>query len=140
MVRGNKIRIILLYFDSTKKKSGRDYERNRKIQKTIEKIMEVEPDVTLVCLGDINGRLTKIEPNITTDVNGKMLEEWTNSFGLHHLNLTDKCKGTYTFNSNKDKSAIDHIQVNLFSTRLHRIYGILLKISKLTLSLVKYCS
>ena len=111
-VRGSKIRIILSYFDSTKNKSGRDYDRNRKIQKTIEKLMELEPDVALVCLGDINGRLTRLEPNIATDVNGKMLEEWTSNFSLHHLNLTDKCIGTYTFNSNKGKSAIDHILVN----------------------------
>ena len=55
-VRGSKIRIILSYFDRTKKRSGRDYERNRKIQKSIEKLMEVEPDVALICLGDINGR------------------------------------------------------------------------------------
>ena len=30
-VRGTKIRIILSYFDSTKLKSGKDYNRNRKI-------------------------------------------------------------------------------------------------------------
>jgi len=53
-----------------------------------------------------------LEPNITTDVNGKMLEEWTSNFNLHHLNLTEKCIGTYIFNSNKGKSAIDHILVN----------------------------
>ena len=86
-VRGNKIRIILSYFDSTKYKSGRNYDRNRKIQKTIENLMEVEPDVALVCLGDINGRLTRLEPSIATDTNGKMLEEWTLKFNLHHLNL-----------------------------------------------------
>merc|ERR1711874_514824 len=55
---------------------------------------------------------TKLEPNIITDVNGKMLEEWTSNFSLHHLNLTEKCIGTYTFNRNKGKSAIDHILVN----------------------------
>ena len=41
-----------------------------------------------------------------------MVEDWTSNFNLHHLNLTDKCIGTYTFNSNKGKSAIDHILVN----------------------------
>ena len=70
-MRGSKIRIILTYFDSTKNKSGKDFERNRKIQKLIEKLMEVEPDVALICLGDINGRLTKLEPQIDTDYNGK---------------------------------------------------------------------
>ena len=106
------MRIILSYFDSTKLKSGNDFERNRKIQKTMEKLMEVEPDVALICLGDINGRLTRLEPNIATDTNGKMLEEWTLKYDLHHLNLTDNCEGTYTFNNKKGKSAIDHILVN----------------------------
>ena len=111
-MRGSKIRIILTYFDSTKNKSGKDFERNRKIQKLIEKLMEVEPDVALICLGDINGRLTKLEPQIDTDYNGKMIEEWTTNFNLHHLNLTENCIGTYTFNSKRGKSAIDHILVN----------------------------
>ena len=111
-IRGHKIRIILTYFDSTKNVSGIDFRRNRKIQKTIEKLMEVEPDMALMCLGDMNGRLTKLEPNIITDFNGKMLEEWTTNFNLHHLNLMENCIGTYTFNSNKGKSAIDHILVN----------------------------
>ena len=100
-IRGHKIRIILTYFDSIKNVSGKDFRRNRKIQNIIEKLMEVEPGMALMCLGDMNGRLTKLEPNITTDFNGKMLEEWTTNFNLHHLNLTENCIGTYTFNSNK---------------------------------------
>jgi len=36
-VRGSRIKIILAYFDSTKKKSGIDFERNRKIQILVEK-------------------------------------------------------------------------------------------------------
>ena len=31
-IRDSRIRIILVYFDSTKKKSGRDFNRNRTIQ------------------------------------------------------------------------------------------------------------
>jgi len=88
-MRGSKIRIILTYFDSTKNKSGIDSERNRKIQKLVETLMEVEPDVALICLGDINGRLTKLEPHINTDYNRKMIEEWTTNFNLHHLNQTE---------------------------------------------------
>ena len=34
-IRGNRIRIILTYFDSTKLKTGKYYERNRRIQKYI---------------------------------------------------------------------------------------------------------
>ena len=74
--------------------------------------MDVEPGVALVCLGDMNGRLTSLEPNIVTDVNGKMLEDWVNRLDMHHLNLTEQCTGTYTFRSKNGKSAIDHILVN----------------------------
>ena len=90
-IRGSKFRIILSYFDSTKKNSGKDFTRNRKLQKEIEKLIEVEPGTKVICLGDINGRLTKIEPNIKTDINGKMLEDWSHNFDLHHLNINDKC-------------------------------------------------
>ena len=81
-MRGRKLRIILTYFDNSKSKSGKDFERNRKIQRITEKLMEVEPDVALICLGDINGRLTKLEPHIDTDCNGKM-KDWTTNFNLH---------------------------------------------------------
>ena len=74
--------------------------------------MEVEPEVALVCLGDMNGRLTRLEPNIVTDVNGRMLEDWVTRLDMHHLNLTDQCTGTYTFRSKNGRSAIDHILVN----------------------------
>ena len=32
-IRGCKVRIILMYFDSTKLKSGENYQKNRNIQK-----------------------------------------------------------------------------------------------------------
>jgi len=111
-MRGIKIRIILTYMDSSKNKTGRDYEGNRKIQKIIEKLFEVEPDVALLCLGDFNGRLKRLEPHIDTDSNGKMIEDWSVKFNLHHLNQSEKCVGTYTFHSNKGRSAIDHMLVN----------------------------
>ena len=37
-IRGCKVRIILVYMDSTKKKQGKDYNKNRKIQKQVEKL------------------------------------------------------------------------------------------------------
>ena len=52
---------------ATKKSYGNDFTRNRKLQKEIEKLTEVEPGTKVICLGDINGRLTKIEPSIKTD-------------------------------------------------------------------------
>ena len=111
-LRGSKIRIILTYMGCSKNKSGKEYEENRRIQKIIEKLFEVEPEVALICLGDKNGRLKRLEPNIETDSNGKMVEEWTGKHNLHHLNLSDKCIGKYTFHNSFGKSAIDHILVN----------------------------
>merc|ERR1712055_1063422 len=111
-IEDSKYRIILSYFDSNKKKQGDDFNRNRKIQKEIEKLIEVEPGTKLICLGDINGRLSKIEPNIITDTNGQMVEDWTVNFDLHHLNIHEKCKGKYTFSSPNGKSAIDHVLIN----------------------------
>ena len=111
-IRGCKTRIILVYMDSTKNKTGKDFDRNRKIQAQVEKLFEVEPDVSLICLGDINGRLKKLEPDTETDCNGIMIEDWISKFNLNHLNQTEECIGTYTFSTTNGKSAIDHILVN----------------------------
>ena len=75
--------------------------------------MEVEPEVYLICLGDINGRLKTLEPYIETDCNGKMVEEWMEKQGIHHLNQSDKYTRVYTYGEEGGKrSAIDHILVN----------------------------
>ena len=58
--------------------------KNRKIQEQIEKLIEVEPEVSLICLGDFNGRIKTLEPNIETDENGDMIEEWMSKFNLNH--------------------------------------------------------
>ena len=66
-----------------------------------------------MCLGDMNGRLKSLEPQIETDNNGKMVEEWTKKFNLHHLNLSEKCIGLHTICDRVGrKSAIDHILIN----------------------------
>ena len=111
-IGSEKIRLILCYFDSTKLKKGVDFQRNRRIQKEIEKLIEVDPGTKLICLGDFNGRISRIEPNIVTDANGKMLENWVEEYDLHHLNLSDRCTGKYTFHSPNGKSAIDHVLIN----------------------------
>merc|ERR1711874_210343 len=59
-----------------------------------------------------NGRLTKLEPTIKTDANGRMIERWTEQLNMHHLNYTEECSGTYTFESPNGRSAIDHVLVN----------------------------
>ena len=75
--------------------------------------MEVEPDVHFICLGDLNGRLKTLESHIEMDDNGRMIKEWTEIFGLHHLNLSDKCIGTYTFGEEGGRrSAVDHMIFN----------------------------
>merc|ERR1711874_943169 len=81
-------------------------------QKEVEGLMDVEPDTALLCLGDMNGRLTKLEPTIKTDANGRMIERWTEQLNMHHLNYTEECSGTYTFQSLNGRSAIDHVLVN----------------------------
>ena len=75
--------------------------------------MDVEPGKAMICLGDMNGRLSKLEPHIMTDHNGDMREKSTTNMNLHHLNQTEECIGTYTYvNPGKQRSANDHILVN----------------------------
>ena len=112
-IHKKRVIIILTYMGCSKKKKGEEYEANRELQIKIQKYIEVEPEVLLICLGDINGRLKALEPHIETDSNGKMVEEWTEKFSLHHLNQSDKCIGVYTYGEEGGKrSAIDHILVN----------------------------
>ena len=56
--------------------------------------MTVDPEVKRICLADINGRLKVLETRIETDINGKMVEEWTEKQDLHLLNQSEKCLGT----------------------------------------------
>ena len=76
--------------------------------------MNVELETMVVCLGDFNARMTILEPKIRySDTNGLMLEKWTLTKGMHHLNQQPTCNGIYTFGkSEKARSAIDHVLVN----------------------------
>merc|ERR1711909_22955 len=132
-----KYRIILSYFDSCNKKSGDEYTRNRNIQKDVEKLIEVEPDVKLICLEDFNGRLTKIEPNIVTDTNGQMVENWSIDLDLHHLNIHEKCEGKYTFSSLNGKSAIDHVLIN--NNMMEDFIGMHIDENRLLLNISDHC-
>ena len=111
-INERKTRIILCYFDCTKKLKGADFKRNRGLEKEIGKFLEVEPGINLIVLGDMNGRLTRLEPNIKTDANGKMIERWIDKYNLVHLNNQITCIGKYTYESKNGKSAIDHILTN----------------------------
>ena len=59
-VHRRKVRIILTYMGCSKEKKGVEY--------------EVDPEMSLVYLGDMNGRLKSLEPHIETDSNGRMVE------------------------------------------------------------------
>ena len=75
--------------------------------------MEVEPDKYVVCLGDLNGRLKVLEPHIETDINGKIIEDWTERLRMHHLNQSTKFTWTYTYGEEGGRrSEVDHIIVN----------------------------
>ena len=111
-IHNKKFRVILCYFDSSKLLKGKGFNRNRSLQKQVEKLMEVDPDTSLLVLGDFNGRLNKLEKGIRTDANGRMLESWVEKYSMHHLNTMDTCEGTYTFNSLNGRSAIDHMLTN----------------------------
>ena len=69
--------------------------------------------MNLMILGDLNGRLSSLEPRIRTDHNGKMIEKWVQEYSLTHMNAEDRCVGLYTFGKiGEARSAIDHILVN----------------------------
>jgi len=112
MINGAKCRIILCYFNCSKAKKGEDFEKNRTLQKQVEKLMEVDPNINLIVLGDFNGRLTSLEPDIKSDSNGLMIEKWVDKHDIFHLNSLITCTGKYTFESANGKSAIDHILTN----------------------------
>ena len=111
-VNNTKFRIVLCYFGSKKLVKGTDYQKNRNLQKQVEKLMEVDPGVSLLVLGDFNGRLAQLEEGKPTDSNGEMLETWVEHHNMHHLNTLDTCDGTYTFSTVNGKSAIDHMLTN----------------------------
>ena len=115
------IRIILTYMDCCKQTNGPNFRANRRIQEKIERYMMVDPGVHLVCLGDFNGRVKALEPRIETDPNGKMNKHWVNTHGMHHLNQSGACTGTYTYGRpGKPRSAIDLIMVDTLMEQKYR--------------------
>ena len=128
-----KFRLILCYFDCSKLLKGKDFKRNRSIQTQVEKLMEVDPDTALLVLGDFNGRLSRLEPTVKTDANGRMIESWVEKYNMHHLNTIDTCIGKYTFDSPNGKSAIDHMLTN--RTLFERHLGMLIDEDKTMLNM-----
>ena len=89
-IHNEKTKIILVYFNCGKLMAGRRYEENRKMQQEIERHMQVEDGVNLLILGDMNARMSILEPNIETDANGNMIEEWVTGKDMIHLNRSEK--------------------------------------------------
>ena len=108
---GNKLRIILVYFDVDKSKKGERV--NAKIRKDVEKRMKVKDDEGLIILGDFNGHIRGLGPH-ETDFNGKMILEWLSTYNLTLLNMDDKCKGTTTWikDYKNQESTVDFVLVN----------------------------
>ena len=79
-----RVKIILAYFNCGKLMAGRRYEENRKMQREIERHMVIEDGVNLIILGDMNARLTVLEPSIETDANGQMIEDWVGKMADTH--------------------------------------------------------
>merc|ERR1712082_338893 len=59
-----RCRIVLCYFNCNKLRHGKEFNKNRVLQKQVEDLMEVDPNTDLIVLGDMNGRLSKLEPSI----------------------------------------------------------------------------
>ena len=112
---GIETKMIIVYMDSDKGKEG--IERNTVIRKAVEERIINNEKKGLMILGDFNGHLSLLE-NRKEDMNGKMVLEWMEEFGLTLLNATKKCKGVFTRIERGQKSAIDLVLVN------KEIYGI----------------
>ena len=54
---GEKIKIILVYFDSNKDKSGKDFENNRNLEREVKSELEVPADTGIILLEDFNAHL-----------------------------------------------------------------------------------
>ena len=90
---GQKIRFILVYFDVKQYKSGG--ERNEKIKKEVERIMEKEEGEAKIILGDFNGHIGLLGTQ-PLDKNGKTILSWLESYNLTLLNLDENCEGVCT--------------------------------------------
>ena len=104
-----KMKIILVYFDTRKNKEGNM--RNKEIREEVEKCINKTEDEALIILGDFNAHIGLLDKQ-RIDKNGEMLQSWIKENNLVMLKLDDKCEGTYTFERNKSKTAIDYILVN----------------------------
>ena len=110
-VFGLDVRIILVYFDSSKEREGKDFDRNRDIQAQVERMIKGNKRKGLIVLGDFNGHLGLLEDR-RDDINGEMVMKWLDEFDLILMNADEKCEGVYTWSRGDQRSAIDFMLVN----------------------------
>ena len=109
---GIKMKIILVYFDATKKKDGVDFDRNRELEKEVEREMKGEEGEGVMVLGDFNAHLNVLEEEREDDENGKMVMRWVEE-GMILMNADEICEGKYTWgNTRGARSAIDLVMAN----------------------------
>merc|ERR1711874_436451 len=88
-------------------------------------------------MGRLQWKNSKVRTKYIHRHGGKMIEEWTTKFDLYHLNVTDQCKGTYTYNCNTGKSAIDHVLVN--GHFMNKYKGMYIDEEKIQLNISDHC-
>ena len=103
-IEGWDVRVILVYF------SVNDENRNMKMRKEIEEIMEGNSD-PLIIAGDFNGH-TGFKGEQKVDKNGEVILNWLGKYGLIMLNDDVKCRGEFTWARNNQRSVIDYFLVS----------------------------
>ena len=94
---GVKMRIILVYFDSNKKKDSEQARENKSLRDQVEKAIRENKMEGLMVLGDMNAHLRLLEEDKRDDINGKMIMDWMEEEDLYLLNGNEKCTGKYTW-------------------------------------------
>ena len=106
---GVEVRIVVAYFDVRRDDEGKN--RNKKLRKDIENIIEKNEKDGLIIAGDFNGHLRMLDGK-EDDENGKMLLEWVGNYQLIMLNTDQRCEGRHTRVHRNQKTTLDYIMVN----------------------------
>ena len=109
-IYGKKVNIIVVYF-STGIEKVENKERNIRIRKEAEKILNSIGDECTIVLGDFNGHVGFKGPQ-KLDKNGKIILDWLENFDLIMLNDDIDCEGLITWQRNEQKSVVDFVLVN----------------------------
>lgn len=109
---GQQISFVIVYF------SVNDRERNEKMKKDIERIIENNEGSKLVILGDFNGHVGFKGYQVINE-NGKLIIEWMEKYNLIMLNDDFNCQGEITWKRNEQESVIDFV---LISKECYDIY------------------